>query len=165
VQVIGLDGCPAGWVVVAVEDGRFAGARVVNTVGDALSAFPEAVAVGVDMPIGLPERGKRRSDEEARTFIRPLQNSVFWTPPEEAITAGTQAEAVAICHRLDAPGMSAQCYALREKILEVRGAAAEDARIFEVHPEVSFRALSGGLGGCGGGRRSIRRRPGREHRR
>ena len=39
---------------------------------------------------------------------------------------------------------SAELHALLRKIREVDALAAADARIFEVHPEVSFAALAGG---------------------
>lgn len=143
-RVLGLDGCPAGWVAVVLEDGRFVEARLAGTIEAALEAFPGVVAAGVDMPIGLPAREKRRSDQEAKAFVGPRQNSVFWTPPLEAIEAASQTDAVHACHRLGAPGISAQCYALRPKIFEARKAADGDTRVFEVHPEVSFRAMSAG---------------------
>lgn len=143
-RVLGLDGCPGGWVAVVLENGRFAEAGVARTISESLGAFGDVAAAGVDMPIGLPARGKRRSDEEARTFVGPRQNSVFWTPPLEAIEAETQAEAVQACRRLEAPGISAQCWALQPKIFEARKAAKADLRVFEVHPEVSFRAMSPG---------------------
>ena len=40
--------------------------------------------------------------------------------------------------------MSAQAHALGPRILHVTRLAESDARIYEVHPEVSFRAMNGG---------------------
>ena len=45
--------------------------------------------------------------------------------------------------RLSGKGISAQSYALRVKILEVEAVAESDTRVFEVQPEVSFRAMAG----------------------
>jgi predicted RNase H-like nuclease len=41
-------------------------------------------------------------------------------------------------------GISAQAHALGRRILHVTTLAAIDARLHEVHPEVSFRAMNGG---------------------
>jgi len=40
-------------------------------------------------------------------------------------------------------GISAQSYALRRKIFEVDACAANDDRIYEVHPEVCFTEMNG----------------------
>jgi predicted RNase H-like nuclease len=40
-------------------------------------------------------------------------------------------------------GVSAQAYALGQKILEVDPIAASDDRVIEIHPEVCFRAMKG----------------------
>jgi predicted RNase H-like nuclease len=41
-------------------------------------------------------------------------------------------------------GISKQAYSLGPRILHVTRLAQSDARVFEVHPEVSFRAMNGG---------------------
>jgi len=134
--VAGVDACRSGWVAVVAEDGSVSGSRVAPRFTDLLAALPEAVAIGVDIPIGLPAAGPRAADIEARAFVGPRRNSVFPTPSRAALSAATYAEA-----RLVLPSLSAQSFALGKKILEVEDALEE--RVFEVHPEVSFRELAG----------------------
>jgi predicted RNase H-like nuclease len=142
--VVGVDGWRSGWVAVVLRDGRFATARAAPTLLEIVEGAPEAAAVAVDIPIGLPVQGKRRADEEARAFIGIRRSSVFWAPPRVALLAETHVAAVAACRAREAPGISQQAYALRRKILEVEPIAASDPRVAEIHPEVSFRELAGG---------------------
>lgn len=74
-----MDGCPAGWVAVE-SDGRAWSARVFRSFGELLAAYPEAAAVGVDMPIGLAEEGPRACDGLARARLGPRRSSVFPAP-------------------------------------------------------------------------------------
>lgn len=53
--VVGVDGYPKGWVGVILRDGEFRGAVVAPSLAAIAAAVPEAVAIGVDMPIGLPD--------------------------------------------------------------------------------------------------------------
>lgn len=138
---VGIDGAKGGWVAVAVDGDGVRDARLVPALTDALAAWPDADAYGVDMPIGLPERGTRRADSEARRFVGPRASSVFTAPPRGVLLLPYE-EAVRRCAELGAPGVSRQAYALGAKILEVEPVAARDARVLEVHPECSFRALA-----------------------
>lgn len=141
-RVVGVDGYPRGWVVVALDDGRFAAVELVTDLTEALTRFPTAEVVGVDVPIGLPER-EREADRAARDLLGPRRSSVFPTPPRAVLEQASHAEAVAECRRLGLPGLSAQSYALRRKILEADELARGDERVVEVHPEVSFAAMAG----------------------
>ncbi len=135
---LGADGARGGWIGVALEDGRFAGAVLERRFAGLLERFAEAVVVGVDMPIGLPAPGeRRRADGEARSAVGPRRSSVFFTPSRPALAATTYGAARAVD-----PSTSAQSWALRLAILDVD--AARDERVREVHPEVSFAELAGG---------------------
>lgn len=143
-QVGGADVWKGRWVVVVLVDGRFDSAFVAPTLSDAVNRLPEAAAIGVDMPIGLPGLGERRpSDLLARAYVGPRRSSVFLTPPQEMVEAESLAEA----NRLAPSGrgrISAQAFALRRAILEVQALAEIDGRLYEVHPEVSFVCANGG---------------------
>jgi len=103
--------------------------------------------VAVDIPIGLPDTGGRRADAEARRALVGKASSVFSTPVRAAVEAATYEEARAA--NLAATGgrssVSAQAYALSEKVLQVdawvRGRPG--ARVIEVHPELSFARMTG----------------------
>jgi predicted RNase H-like nuclease len=137
VLTLGADAARGGWIAVALEDGRFAAAVLERRFPALLERFPHATAVGVDVPIGLPETGeRRRADIEARKVIGARRSSVFFTPSRAALDAPTYRQARAI-----APSTSAQGWALRTAILDVD--RVDDPRVREVHPEVSFAVLAG----------------------
>lgn len=143
-KVLGVDACRAGWVAIVLRDGRVSGAEVDASLRALLERHLDAAAVGVDMPIGLPAAGTRPCDEAARSFVGARRSSVFATPPAEVLAADSHAEATRLSARLSGTGISQQSYALRAKIREVEAVAADDPRVIEVHPEVSFAALAGG---------------------
>jgi predicted RNase H-like nuclease len=134
--VAGVDACRGGWVAILADDCRFADSLFAASFAEMLDSLRDATAIGVDIPIGLPNDGLRPADVAARAFVGPRRNSVFPTPPRAALQAPSYAEA-----RHVLPSLSAQSYALGKKILEVETLLEE--RIFEVHPEVSFAALAG----------------------
>jgi predicted RNase H-like nuclease len=136
VLTLGVDAARGGWIAVALEDGRFADAVLERRFPALLERYPDAVIVGVDVPIGLPEVGeRRRADVEARKLVGARRSSVFFTPSRAALEAATYSEARSI-----APSTSAQGWALRTAILDVD--RVRDGRVREVHPEVSFAVLA-----------------------
>src|SRR5262245_7004528 len=129
-------------MAVAIGPEGVVDAGVYTELTAVLAAFGDADAFGVDMPIGLPDRGTRRADAEARRFVGPRASSVFTAPPRSALLLPYE-QAVRRCAELGAPGVSRQAYGLGAKILEVEPVAAREPRVLEVHPECSFRALAG----------------------
>jgi predicted RNase H-like nuclease len=131
-----------GWVGVLLVGERveaYAARRIEDLVTGAELGGPVEV-VAIDIPIGLPDRGRRRADELARAEIGPRWASVFMTPVRAALEAGSHADAVAINRRLAGEGISAQAYGLRTKLLQVDQWVRTTGRpIVEVHPEVCFR--------------------------
>jgi predicted RNase H-like nuclease len=101
-----------------------------------LAGLTDARVVAVDIPIGIPVEGIRPADVAARAFLAGRASAVFATPIRAVLEAPDYAAA-----RLVGPSTSAQAYALRRKILEVDALAPTDERVYEAHPEVSFRAL------------------------
>jgi predicted RNase H-like nuclease len=145
VRVAGADVWKGRWVVVLLKDGRFAGAHLCRNVEEVILVAVDAEVIGVDMPIGLPGAGQRRlADVQARRFVGPRGSSVFPTPPQELLACDTCRSANDLARVRGWPGVSAQTFALRSKILEVQPAAERDERLFEVHPEVSFVESNGG---------------------
>jgi predicted RNase H-like nuclease len=134
---VGVDAARGGWIAVALRDGRFAEAVLERRFPPLLERFPDAQVFGVDVPIGLPEPGeRRRADVEARAVVGARRTSVFFTPARVALEAPTYTAARSL-----APSTSAQGWAMRTSILDVDG--VDDARVHEVHPEVSFAVLAG----------------------
>lgn len=142
-RVAGADVWRGRWVLVVLERGRFHSALVAPTIAEALERIPDAVAVGVDMPIGLPEPGGSREAERlARAYVGPRWASVFMPPSASMARAASHA----LANQLVPEGgarISAQAWALGKLILQVQPVAAADERLHEVHPEVSFVCANG----------------------
>ncbi|TJZ54108.1 DUF429 domain-containing protein [Streptomyces piniterrae] len=148
VTVLGVDACPAGWLAVRLHDGRFAEARVVATLRSLLAgaAAGSVAVVAVDMPLGLLDAGWRRADTEAAALLGPLRSSVFRVPPRAVWQEEEYDGARIRCRELTGAGLSRQTWGLASKLREANACLAEPGgdRLYEVHPEVSFRALAGG---------------------
>ena len=175
--VLGVDGCPGGWVGALVRrapaDGHPGGsggrgyaprasrsspppASRSSTTPPAVSryvvswhtgsmaellALPAAV-VAVDIPIGLPDGPTRRPcDVQAAARLGAQRSSVFPAPPRAVLEAHSHTHASALSRAAGSVGVSLQSYNILGKVAEVDG--LRDPRLVEVHPEVSFRELTG----------------------
>ena len=127
-RLAGVDGCRLGWVV-ATDDG----VEVVPALDDVLV---QCDAVGIDIPIGLPDAGPRACDVEARRRLGPRRSSVFPAPRRALLPCRDWAAA---------SGVSRQAFNLLPKIAEVDALVtpALQDRVLEVHPELAFAALHG----------------------
>jgi predicted RNase H-like nuclease len=119
VFVVGVDGCRAGWISVALQDGQFAGAATFATFRELVDTVGEADAIGVDIPIGLLPDSFRVCDAVTKAFIGPRRASVFLTPPRSVVETPHYDDANEHCRALTGKGLSRQAYNLRAKILEV----------------------------------------------
>ena len=142
--VVGVDACKGGWIAVALRDGRGAQACYLPGIEALADAIPDAEAVAIDIPIGLPLTGWRAADIEAKAILGPRRNSVFFTPVRAALEAPDHATASKLSLELTGEGMSQQSFALRRRIFEVeRWLPDAPCPVWEVHPEVSFTFLMG----------------------
>lgn len=144
-RVLGLDGARGGWVGALVDTAVTGGDPVTwhlfGDVADALAC--DVAAIGVDMPIGLPEEGRRTCDLLAKRLLGRAHPRVFLAPPRAVLAAATYDEANLLHRGLTGGlGLSVQTWHVVAKIVEV-DAVADDARVVEVHPELSFAALAG----------------------
>ena len=145
-RVLGVDACRAGWVGIALDRSAVRGyaALEIGTLVELAERDGQVDVVAVDIPIGLPDRGRRAADLLAKQLVGPRRSSVFITPVREALTAPDHATAVRINQDRAGEGVSAQAYALRRKLLAVEAWVQQtDRTVIEVHPEVSFARLAG----------------------
>jgi predicted RNase H-like nuclease len=142
-KVVGVDGCKGGWVEIALQDGRFGSAGFRATLVDIAATHADAEVIAVDIPIGLPDASPRRADVEARRFLAGRASSVFSTPSRGALEALSYEAANTLSREKSGKGLSKQSYALAKRILEADVLVQTDPRVFEIHPEVSFRELAG----------------------
>jgi predicted RNase H-like nuclease len=145
--VAGIDGYGRGaWVSVVLNGGRFSRAFPGRSLAEILPRIDDAEVIGIDIPIGLPDGPQRRqADLLARLRLGKLASTVFLTPPRAVLEAATFADGNRIAVELTGKGLSMQAFGLRARIFEAEAFARVDPRICEVHPEVSFAALNGGL--------------------
>ena len=152
--VVGLDGCRDGWIAAVVEDGRLDRIELRPSARAALDAYEDASVFAFDIPIGLSQDGARDADAAARAFLGSRATSVFNAPPREVLDirvgyAGTTThrEAYRLANeatkRISGQGLASQSFALFAKIRDVR-AVADDPRVYEAHPEVTFTELADG---------------------
>jgi predicted RNase H-like nuclease len=149
VQVAGVDGCRGGWVVVTtgIEPAAPTDVEVVRTIAGVVDRVRagELVAVGVDMPIGLPADGRRLADREARARLGARRSSLFPTPPAVVLEAADYADALERCRAATGAGLSVQAFNLIPKMRELAAAIDPSLQpaIAEVHPETSFTMIGG----------------------
>ena len=141
--VVGVDGCAAGWVAVAWRGGAV-DACVYATFDAVVAAWADASVIGVDMPVGLVERGSRMADAAARAYLggSGRSASVFPVPPRGALAASTYSDACRRALAHSGKQVSQQIFRLFPKMREVDAHVA-DGRVVEVHPECSFAVMAG----------------------
>lgn len=147
---MGVDGCRAGWLAVAVPARNSTTKPRAWLHGDArslLAAVPAGM-VAIDIPIGLPDTGRRSCDVAARRLLGPRRSSVFPAPIRPLLAARTHAEACELSRRLQGTGLPLQAFHLLPRIREVDGLLREEPvmreRLVESHPEVVFAHWNGG---------------------
>lgn len=141
--VIGLDGCRRGWIAVELTPTT----RNISFVGNIEAVLRRSFdRLAIDMPIGLPDRGDRACDVQARALLRPHASRVFTGARRSLWTHASQAEANGALKARGEAGVSAQLWNLGAKIREVDVALtpALQARVIEAHPELTFLRLNGG---------------------
>ena len=141
---LGVDGCQGGWVSACREPaGGAILFRLHRQAREFLGGGLPVALVGIDIPIGLLESGRRTCDMAARRRLGSARgSSVFPAPARPVLAAGGYHAACAV------QGLSIQAWNIVPKIREVdellRGSPALAAAVFEVHPESSFAVMNGG---------------------
>lgn len=134
-NLVGVDGCKAGWLAVCERNGQLS----VELWPNLDSLFEQSWTFAcVDIPIGLADGDGRRScDQQARDLLGPQRSSIFFSPPRRLIGALDYEE-------VRTQGMSIQTFHLLPKIREMdeRVEPADQVWLKEAHPELSFRSRS-----------------------
>ncbi|BBK40103.1 hypothetical protein STVA_01230 [Allostella vacuolata] len=108
--------------------------------------LPPADLLAVDMPIGLPEGGRRGCDFAARRLLgRGRQASVF-IGLRRPLLGFADYPAANAWAKADGAGLSKQAWHLLPRIGELDRAIApgDQDRVRECHPELAFLRLAGG---------------------
>ncbi len=150
-RVVGVDGCPGGWLAAVYDpSGPELALRVHTSFRELLFRYSDAACVAVDIPIGLARGEARGVDGEARKVLGPRRSSVFpapdaWLLDAVADDALGYVEASERSRSMLGKGISRQSFAIFPKVAEVNRLVTPQVqeRVVEVHPEVSFWALAG----------------------
>jgi predicted RNase H-like nuclease len=135
-MLAGADGCRGGWVLATRHD-----AQVVPTLASAVERYER---IGVDMPIALADTWGRRCDDEARRLLARRASTIFTAPPRPLLTHTDYSQANAASKELFGRGLTRQAFNLLPKMREVVAIAVDrPGLLLEVHPECSFRTMTG----------------------
>lgn len=144
---VGIDGCPAGWLAVALSDEGGGKTMVFPTLEALWRRHAGASALLIDIPLGLPADARpRECDRLARQFLGAGRSSSIFNPPCRAALAAVQyTDACAANDRVTGKKLSKQSYNIMKKIREAdeilaRYPAARSL-LHEAHPELCFMAL------------------------
>ena len=127
--------------------------RIVRTFTEVL-ALPEAPSViAIDIPIGLLDAavpGGRPPDAIARRLLGPSRGASVFPPPVRSALESTTFSDASTANRASSShsmGVSPQAFGIFAKLSEVDGLMqpATQGRVFEVHPELSFFEMAGGV--------------------
>ncbi|UGY94606.1 DUF429 domain-containing protein [Streptomyces gobiensis] len=145
-EVVGVDACPTGWVGVVLHDGRFAAAHAAPSLDGLLEQVPQAVTVGIDIPLGLLDSRWRQADRLAAARLGRHRARVFPVPPRQVWEEDDYTAANQRCRTVIGSGLSRQTWGLVKKLREANHRRdSGDERLHEVHPEISFATMAGGL--------------------
>jgi predicted RNase H-like nuclease len=140
---MGVDGWRGGWVG-ALFEGRVVHVLHLASMADVL-AVPDVDVVGIDMPIGLSDDGRRAYDLEARRRLgrAGAASTVFPAPVRPVLGAESYAEARRLAVAASRRSISSQSWNLVPSIRQVDDALGDPPtdHVVEVHPELAFRDL------------------------
>jgi predicted RNase H-like nuclease len=141
--IAGVDGARGGWLAAILD-----GDRIDLAFAETLASLVDDRTLDlilVDVPMGLPDRGPRGADLEARRLLRDRHSSVFPAPLRPILAAKTWNEACEIRFGIEGKRCSKQTFAIMDKIAEVDSlmTPALQERVIEAHPEVSFTFANG----------------------
>lgn len=139
----GVDGAGDRWLIAIVR-GHAVSWAVAQHAAVVLEEVAGCAAVGVDVPIGLPEQGPRRCDVEARRRLGRATASIFLAPVRGVLDAASYREACTLLRQRGEAGMTIYTWGIVPKIREW-DALALPPQVIEIHPELSFRAMAPGV--------------------
>jgi len=139
---IGIDGCSAGWVAVALDPPHASGFRIAKDIAGL--ALPEDAMSYIDIPIGLPESGYRGCDLAARKILRGAEARVFLGLRRPLLSHVNDYPSANAWAKADGKGLSRQAFAILPKIAEIDTVMSPDRQktLRESHPELVFCRLN-----------------------
>ena len=151
-HIYGIDGCPAGWLVLSQPQGNKLDATIRASIYPTLDQLATQLhaddIVAIDMPIGLPhtDHYPRACDIAARQALGPRACCVFSAPSRGVLEHLDDYAAACAWHReATGQGISCQAFNILPKIHELDQLLSSQpdlASFHEVHPEISFAHMN-----------------------
>ncbi|WP_022729225.1 DUF429 domain-containing protein [Fodinicurvata sediminis] len=139
----GLDGCRGGWILCCFDNEQRN--LKFELLTDLPNDLPDRFAMlAVDMPIGLPNHGRRQCDLEARALLPGrLRSRIFLDLRRPLLECNTFTQANRLA-REDGHGLSKQAWNLHPALrsLDAILTPARQAQVIEAHPELVFHRLN-----------------------
>lgn len=147
--VLGIDGCRAGWIAIAIGPERKLTPILLETTEPLFECLQRAPLTFIDMPIGLADsEASRPCDRLLRQALGPrFRSSVFNPPVRSAVYAQSYLEACDRNAAATGKKISKQSWNITSKIrqLDELLLAYPELRgtVLESHPELLFARLNG----------------------
>jgi len=141
----GIDGCRGGWIAVSIDAADRRDFAIFSAIAEVLVLG--AATTMIDIPIGLPERGYRGCDREARRLLKGAASRVFLGLRRPLLGCLSDYPAAnAWGKKTDGKGLAKQAFNILPKIAEVDAVItpALQERFRESHPELVFARMNGG---------------------
>src|SRR5260221_10426286 len=111
--VLGIDGCKAGWIGIALDENGSINGVHAGCLKQLIDKLPNATVIAVDIPIGCEPNRFRTVDDVARGWVgRARSNSVFSVPPIDVFRMTDHESACKRCRELTGKALSRQSFAL-----------------------------------------------------
>ncbi len=143
-DLIGVDGTSTGWIASIGSSKKKSLSTIIfsENLNKLLSDYPDSLVV-IDMPIELNKRTYlRECDILAKKYLgKNFQSSVFIPPLKRVLKCTSYQEANKLSKHITGKGLSKQSWHLKNKICEVHNLSKLSNKIYEGHPECSFKML------------------------
>jgi predicted RNase H-like nuclease len=147
----GVDGCKFGWICITkdLENGAL-NSRIFRSSAELFAQTPTPAVFSIDIPIGLTDSGPRQCDIQARRLLGARRGtSVFSAPIRPVLNLASREEADKIHRSIDGNGVNVFSWNLYPRIRDVDSELQKNTilreKVYEVHPEISFRAINDGV--------------------
>ena len=143
-DLIGIDGTPSGWIasIGSSKDKCVSFITISENLDKLLSDYPNSVVV-IDMPIELNKKNYlRECDVLAKRYLgKGFQSSIFIPPLKRVLECTDYQEANMLSKKITGKGLSKQSWNLKSKISELQSISKLSNKIYEGHPECTFKML------------------------
>ena len=146
-DLIGVDGTSSGWIA-SIGNSRnksLSSIKFSENLNKLMSDYPDSIVV-IDMPIELNKKTYLRTcDVLAKKYLgKAFQSSIFIPPLKRVLKCSTYQEANELSRKITGKGLSKQSWHLKSKISEVQQISKLSNKVYEGHPECSFKMLKKG---------------------